>query len=266
MFWHVIVSCQVSERRNEKKLMDTRYTYALIDIACIIVPFIASFWPRIQFYRQWRNFLLPCLLTALFFIGWDMAFTARGIWGFNPRYISGIYLGNLPVEEIAFFICIPYACVFTYYCVRKFLRTDALERLAGYVVWMLAVLLISAAVFNLARLYTSVTFLLLAAALLLTRVFRVNYTAPFMLMYVMVFLPFLLSNGALTGSFTDEPIVWYNNNFNLSIRLFTIPVEDCFYAMLMMLMNVAGFEYLRSKTTPVKHRHIALIGDEHHFV
>lgn len=42
----------------------------------------------------------------------------------------------------------------------------------------------------------------------------------------------------LTGSLIDAPIVWYNDAENLGIRIFTIPVEDVFYGMGLVLLNI----------------------------
>ena len=58
---------------------------------------------------------LSLILTMGVFIPWDVIFTVNGIWGFNPNYFLGVKIFSLPLEEWLFFICIPFACVFTHY-------------------------------------------------------------------------------------------------------------------------------------------------------
>jgi lycopene cyclase domain-containing protein len=53
-----------------------------------------------------------------------------------------------------------------------------------------------------------------------------------------ILIPFLIVNGILTGSFIDGEVVWYNNNENLGIRFFTIPIEDFGYGFSMILFNL----------------------------
>ncbi len=65
--------------------------------------------------------------------------------------------------------------------------------------------------------------------------------------YIMIFPFFLLSNGILTGSIIDKPIVWYNNMENIGVRMFTIPIEDSFYGFLLILLNILLYEYLKKE-------------------
>ena len=69
-----------------------------------------------------------------------------------------------------------------------------------------------------------------------------NVTA-FLLAYLIILIPFLLVNGLLTAI----PVVLYNDSENLGIRLYTIPIEDIFYGMLLIMMNVIGYERLKIK-------------------
>lgn len=223
------------------------YTYLLVNFGCIIVPFLFSFHPKLKFARQWKFFLLPCLLTALFFLVWDGWFTSIGIWSFNPDYVLGWSILGLPIEEVLFFICIPYACVFTYHCMTLFFDLKSEIKIAEKSLLMLVVVLVSIALVNITKLYTSITFILLAVFLVLLLYKRVSYLSPFLVSFILILPFFFISNGILTGSFIDAPVVLYNNNHNLNIRLFTIPVEDLFYGMLLLLMNVSGYEYMKSR-------------------
>jgi len=109
-----------------------KYLYLCINLGSVIIPFIASFDKRLRFDRQWR-FLFPAIfLTMLVFIPWDMLKTHLSVWGFNPRYLMGIYIGNLPVEEWMFFISIPYACMFTYHALNYLVKKDLLGRYPCY--------------------------------------------------------------------------------------------------------------------------------------
>lgn len=185
-------------------------------------------------------------VTGLFFVLWDMLFTSMGIWGFNPRYLTGVYLVNLPVEEILFFITIPFACVFTYDSLNYLVKKDVFGRVSGYISFTLVILLFVIAALNISRLYTSVTFFLAAAFILYHEiVLKSKYLGRFYFAFLFLLIPFFTINGILTGSFIEEQVVWYDDTRNLSIRLFTIPVEDSVYALLLILMNITFFEHFK---------------------
>jgi len=221
-------------------------TYLLINILSISIPFLFSFHPRLKFYRKWHAVLPALLIPGIVFILWDTLFTRRGVWGFNPDHLSGIYWMGLPMEEWLFFFCIPYACLFTYSCLTVLVKRDFLGPYAKLLSKVLIVVLISIALAYIDRIYTSVTFFATAIFLSLhLLMFRSGYLGRFYLAYLVIFLfPFLIVNGILTGSFLSEPVVWYNNQENLAFRIFTIPIEDFVYGLLLFLMNVTIYEKL----------------------
>lgn len=224
------------------------YTYLFINLFAILIPFIVSFDRRNYFFSRWKYLFPAIAVTGLFFILWDILYTSLGIWGFNPRYLTGIYIFNLPVEEILFFITIPFATVFTYDTLLYLVKNDYLGKASRTISFTLVTLLIVVAVFNLGKLYTSVTFLLTASFILFHElVIRSTYLGRFYFSFLVLLVPFFIINGILTGSFIEEEVVWYDNSQNLSFRLFTIPVEDLFYGLLLILMNVTLFEYFKKK-------------------
>lgn len=225
--------------------MPEQYTYLLVDFFCIVFPFLFSFHPKLRFYKEWRFFLLPCLATAVFFLVWDGLFTQWGVWSFNPEYVLGIYCFGMPLEEYLFFFCIPYACVFSYYCFDLLFRWGRFDKAIRVFYALLALVLLAVAVCNPGRLYTSVTFILCAAVLLILLWRRAGFLAPFFFCFLFILVPFILSNGVLTGSFFGRVVVRYNDAENLGIRILTIPFEDTFYGMLLLLLNVWGYEQMR---------------------
>ncbi|MEZ5022048.1 MAG: lycopene cyclase domain-containing protein [Chitinophagales bacterium] len=51
-------------------------------------------------------------LVAIFFMAGDIFYTQLGVWGSNPSYHLPFGIYNLPIEEISFFLVVPYACIF----------------------------------------------------------------------------------------------------------------------------------------------------------
>lgn len=222
--------------------------YLIINIASVIVPFLFSFHPKIQFYKKFGSFFRAILLALFIFIPWDILFAHLGVWGFNSKYVLGINFYNLPIEEVLFFICIPFACVFTYHCFNKFMKMDRFLKSEKPISIMLLLFLTVFAVLNYNRLYTSVTFSALACFIVVLKyVLRVSWLHKFYFSYLILLTPFFIVNGLLTGTGLNEPIVWYNDNQNLGIRILTIPIEDIFYGMFLLMLTVSVYEHLSSK-------------------
>ena len=181
------------------------------------------------------------IIPAVFYIVWDILFTKEGVWSFNENYITGIKIYNLPIEEVLFFFVVPYCCVFIYECVRCYFPKLQTTTTSKRIFILMSVLLLLIAALNQNKSYTFVTFIL-TATFLFTYVFKKRYhsfnISAFLVSYLIILIPFLIINGLLTAI----PVVLYNNQENLGIRLYTIPVEDIFYGMLLVMMNVAGLE------------------------
>ncbi len=227
-----------------------KYIYLILNILTISFPLVRSFENRIQFARKWHA-LFPAIITSgLIFLIWDHYFTVMGVWGFNPNYLVGLYLFELPLEEWLFFLTVPFACVFIYEVLNYFFKKDILANVSKPITFILIMIFLILGLANLDKWYTAMNFLIATAMLSVHYViYQGKYLGRFYLTYLVHLLPFLLINGVLTGSFIKEPIVWYNNSENLAIRIFTIPIEDTVYSFTLLLMNITIYESLLRRKT-----------------
>lgn len=223
------------------------HLYFLLNIGSFIIPFLFSFHPKLQFYKLWKYFFPATLIMMVFFVSWDIIFTHYGFWGFNEKYLSGIHLGNLPLEEWLFFICIPYACIFTVYSFKNLLPKFAFSEKTTTIIYAsLQTILIATFLYNYERWYTAINFGY--AILLLAWVFNNNRKAlnVFLPVFAILLIPFFIVNGFLTGSWIHEQVVWYNDAENLGIRIGTVPIEDSIYALTMLLTVFVLMEKFKS--------------------
>ena len=218
------------------------YLYLYLNIFTIAFPLLLSFDRKVAFYKRWYALWPAILVNAVLFIVWDVIFTQAGVWGFNEAYLIGVDFLGLPLEEILFFITVPYACVFIYDVLNAYIKEDLLGPYAKGIAFLLIMVLPLVAIFNVERAYTSVTFVLLALGLLLhLKYFSTRFLGRFFLAYLVHLVPFLMVNGVLTYL----PIVWYNNAYNLGVRIISIPVEDTMYSMLMLLVTISVYESIK---------------------
>jgi lycopene cyclase domain-containing protein len=201
-------------------------TYFWINVAIILVPLCLTPFHRLAYYRNFRALGIAIIVVGGLYIGWDMAVTARGEWSFNPRYVSGIKVANLPLEEILFFITVPYSCLFIYEAILATTRKVVLRVPLGVVVAAIATLA-AGSIFYFSQGYTSKALascaIFLLIALFLDR--ALIESRQYWIWLGICLVPFLIVNTILTAL----PVVQYNPTAIWGPRFITIPLEDFFY-------------------------------------
>lgn len=199
-----------------------------------------------NFIRFWKPFFLAIITVGLFFIIWDIYFAYQNVWGFNDDYLIGIRWFKLPLEEWLFFLLIPYASNFIHYSLEYFFPKLELSKKAtqGISIILFAVSL-GVFTWNLDKIYTASSFGLFALLMLFQMLFQWKYARRFYLSFIVIYIPFFFVNSALTGSYSDKPVVFYDDTENLGIRVGTMPLEDSFYCFSMLYGSVLLFEYFR---------------------
>jgi lycopene cyclase domain-containing protein len=229
-------------------MMETKYLYLIVMFASLLVPFSRSFEKRVAYFKSFKALALGVFIVSGIFLIWDIIFTHLGFWGFNPRYLSGIYLFNLPLGEWLFFIVIPFCSIFIYRVYNYFVPTDYLAKATKHISNFLIGFSVGLAVVYYDRWYTVLTFASLAALIALHKyVLRVPWLGKFYMSYAIVLVPFFIVNGILTGSGLEEEIVWYNADEMIGTRIFTVPFEDAFYGLVLILGICTLYEHFGKK-------------------
>lgn len=227
--------------------MEAKYTYLLINFFTILLPFATSFEKKLNFYSKWKYYFPGMFFTAAIFLVWDYFKTKHGVWGFNDQYIIGLKFFGLPIEEILFFITVPYSCTFIYVSLSWFLANHTFKFSPSRILLATSFLSLIASFFLIQKAYTFSV--LLGAGLvtpLLVRILTTHQLQLFIFTYIISLFPMAIVNGLLTSL----PVVIYDNTENLNVRIGTIPVEDFIYSFLLLAMNIGLYEWMKSKAEP----------------
>jgi len=222
-----------------------KFTYALLLAGSVLIPFILSFDKKVAFFRNWKYLFPATLITAAVFIIWDIYFTKHNVWWFNKDFVTGLFIQGLPVEEWLFFIIIPYCCIFIYEVSRAYLKKEW----KGFIIpvnIILFIIFLVITLVNIDRIYTAVNFGMATFIIGLQFFLKTHKTwmFHFYVAYALSLIPFFLVNGVLTSM----PVVGYNDEENLAMRIYTIPVEDFAYLVNLLLMNLTLYEFFKSRS------------------
>lgn len=208
-------------------------------------PLFLSFDKKVAFYKDWKFFILAMLPTSLAYIIWDIIATHTLVWKFNPQYLLGINIINLPIEEYMFFIVVPYACLFIYACLKAYWPKWHSHNLNNITLFGIILLSAICIIKNPSHAYTSSTFGLLSVTYCILLFTKYNHHLTHLIIsWAIALLPMAFVNGILTGN----PVLIYDNTENLGIRVGTIPFEDFFYNLLYMTWMITLFEIFKGKS------------------
>lgn len=232
---------------------ETKWLYGYLLAFTGVFPLLFGFIPKPGFYNQFPRVLLANLPVTIFFIGWDIYFTQKGVWGFSTTYTTGFPIFGLPWEECLFFIIIPIACIFIYWSLNTVIKKDPFAHAENIITLMLIITFFVIGLWKWEHIYTATATLLSGFLLLYHWLFvKPGYRGRFYLAYLVTCIPFLLVNGVLTGGFTEGPVVMYNPEENFGLRIGTVPVDDFAYSFLMLFANISLFEAFGNRSSSKK--------------
>ena len=222
-----------------------KYEYLAFNIIVISGPLFFGSLKRFYFWNYWKQAVLSVLISAIPFLLWDQLVTNRH-WFFAEEYTIGHRVLSLPIEEILFFVTVPFACLFTWEMVKRhpipgFLKTFRLNNTISLYV-IVSFIIIS--LFSIAKgmEYTFLSALFFAVSILFDRIWcsSIFTSDNFPFFFILISFFTLVFNGYLTW----RPIVTYDAVYQLDFRIFTIPIEDFFFGYALLIICTSIFEKL----------------------
>jgi lycopene cyclase domain-containing protein len=98
--------------------------YVAVLAFCVVGTLPLELFLGVRVYRQWRRLALTLLPVVAVFVTWDSYAINAGQWSFDATQVLGVTLpGDLPLEEVLFFLVVPTASV---------LALEAVHRVRGW--------------------------------------------------------------------------------------------------------------------------------------
>lgn len=213
--------------------------YLLLNILIILFPLVLSFEKKISFYKKFFPLLISIVITGIIFIVWDSVAVTRNDWSFNGEFVSAIKIFNLPPEEILFFVTVPYSIIFSFVCIRYYVKEKRIFIPSVLIYFVSFVLIISAVVFS-GKYYTFTVSLFSGILISFLNYFYRNFIMSYIFIVTLLisYIPFLIVNYILTSL----PVVIYNPSAITGLRFLTIPAEDFLYSFIMITMWIFIFQ------------------------
>lgn len=216
-----------------------KYEYLIFNFFILAGPLFVFFLNKKWIIRpDFKPLIISILVTSVIFITLDQL-AVNYFWFFNAKYITGLFLLYLPIEEIMFFVTVPFACLMLWVNYKDLFIERKIINLRRYLVVFLSILILLLFSYN--KLYSSSVVFSFLVVLVLDFLLQTNL---FVKKSFVLFI-FLITN-FLTFIFnlylTARPVVLYNAIFKTNINIASIPIEDFVFGMSLISLVIILYE------------------------
>jgi lycopene cyclase domain-containing protein len=220
------------------------YTYLLVNLGLLLFSGLVFSNRQINFAGQSKFIILAVLINVFAFSVPTEFLTQLKVIVFNPPYLSGMTLWELPIEELLLSLLLPLSGIAIYLFLNMRYKDNSLEKYSLALSNMMLGVCIAMLYFGHQKLYTLFTFSILLVFLL-----YIEYVNKirFMYKFYRAFLVSLLLFYTVYGILTSIPVIQYTTEETLNFNFSHIPFESHFYYMSMLLLSVYLYELFKSR-------------------
>lgn len=94
-------------------------TYLAVLAGCLLGALWVEPVLHVHVVRRWRRVAITLGVVVVIFGGWDVVAATAGDWRYDPAQTLGLrLLAGLPLEELLFFVVVPFAAILGFEAVR----------------------------------------------------------------------------------------------------------------------------------------------------
>jgi len=228
-----------------------RIEYGLFNLIIAVMPMIGGLLYNKTIFPQKKPLAISIALGLLIFVTLEQ-FLTNVFWWFSDKYTVGLMIGVLPIEEVLFFISVPWATLLLWLNVNHLLKKSAERVIFSRPVEYLVLTILSICsflffyvFFRAGLYYSSLVFILLLLVIIFDQF--IGARIIFWRNYLLFQMPVILLTTIWNGYLTARPVVIYNVLLKSNIQVFTIPIEDYLYGFVLLTFIISLYERLRKK-------------------
>lgn len=226
-------------------LISGHFAYSEV-LAMIFIPVaIISFLTPFRKFRNFRPLALSIITVAPFFIVWDHFAVIYGTWEFNRAMVLNLFVFKLPLEEILFFIVVPFSTIIIMEILIPFSEKRFKIKYVYNIMILLSVIFIITGLFNLDKSYTSVVCFFASGSMIIAVASKAKIVERFTFwLYILIsYIPFIIFDHIMV----TLPIFVYGRGAIVGIRIFSIPIEEYLYVFTMLFSYGFAYDFWRKK-------------------
>lgn len=180
---------------------------------------------------------IPAILTvSIPYLIWDALVTGSW-WSFNDQYILGAKLLSLPLEEILFFVTIPWSCLIVWVNLKEYVSGSLHQRVEDLMIASCVVFL-GISLFQSWWYSAAISLLMIVYAAWSKKDQYWLRQKSSLLFLFLCFGLICIFNGYLTA----RPIVIYNPTVKSNLNVGSVPIEDIGYGLVLVGATAQFYE------------------------
>lgn len=222
------------------EILSGHLAYAEILLAIFLPVALISFLSPISKYRRYHPLIISIAVVAPVYIIWDQLAVIFGTWKFDSANVIGIYFFHLPIEEVSFFLVVPFSTLLIYEVISSHLKGKISGRIILTVSSVSIILLILLGVLNISRSYTSIASFFAAASIVIGLLLdRQLMERKSLWVYMAIsYIPFVFFDHLMVSI----PVFTYGANAIIGLRIAEIPVEEFLYVFSLLMSYVIVYD------------------------